>query len=120
MCVRSYGKPAVTHYTVVERFAAHTYISVTLETGRTHQIRVHFAHRRHALIGDPVYGGRLALPKGASEEVQTALREFRRQALHARHLEFSHPVSGEKISLEAAPPRDFQSLLATLAKDATT
>ena len=120
MCVRSDGKPAVTHYTVVERFAAHTYISVTLETGRTHQIRVHFAHRRHALIGDPVYGGRLALPKGASEEVQTALREFRRQALHARHLEFSHPVSGEKISLEAAPPGDFQSLLATLAKDATT
>lgn len=118
MTVRSDGKPAVTHYTVVERFAAHTYISVMLETGRTHQIRVHFAHRRHALVGDQVYGGRLALPKGASEAVRTMLREFRRQALHARRLEFQHPVSGEKISIEAQPPDDFQALTKTLAKDA--
>jgi 23S rRNA pseudouridine1911/1915/1917 synthase len=108
----------VTHYTVIERFAAHTYISVVLETGRTHQIRVHFAHRRHALIGDQTYGGRLALPAGASEEVRELLRSFRRQALHARKLEFVHPMSGEAMQLEVEPPDDFQVLLDTLRKDA--
>jgi len=114
MCVRDDGKPAVTHYTVLERFAAHTYISVKLETGRTHQIRVHFAHRRHALVGDPVYGGRLALPKGASDHQIAALRGFRRQALHAAKLEFVHPVSGEVMSFEAAMPRDLSELLDAL------
>lgn len=118
MCVRSDGKPAVTHYTVIERFAAHTYISVALETGRTHQIRVHFAHRRHALVGDPAYGGRLALPKGASAAVVTALRQFRRQALHASRLEFQHPVSGEALRLEVDPPADFKVLTETLQQDA--
>jgi 23S rRNA pseudouridine1911/1915/1917 synthase len=118
MCIRPEGKPAVTHYTVIERFAAHTYISVVLETGRTHQIRVHFAHRRHALIGDQTYGGRLALPAGASEEVRELLRSFRRQALHARKLEFVHPMSGEAMQLEVEPPDDFQVLLDTLRKDA--
>ena len=95
MCVREDGKAAITHYTVKERFAAHTYVSVKLETGRTHQIRVHFAHRRHSLVGDPVYGGRLALPKGAGDRVIQVLRSFKRQALHASRLEFVHPVSGE-------------------------
>lgn len=118
MCVRADGKPAVTHYTVIERFAAHTYINVMLETGRTHQIRVHFAHRRHALVGDQVYGGRLALPKGASDALRSALRGFRRQALHARRLEFRHPVSGAELRLEAAPPADFEALLTTLRQDA--
>jgi 23S rRNA pseudouridine1911/1915/1917 synthase len=118
MCVRSDGKPAVTHYIVIERFAAHTYISVALETGRTHQIRVHFAHRRHALVGDPAYGGRLALPKGASAAVVTALRQFRRQALHASRLEFQHPVSGEALRLEVDPPADFKVLKETLQQDA--
>jgi 23S rRNA pseudouridine1911/1915/1917 synthase len=114
MCVRDDGKPAVTHYTVLERFAAHTYISVKLETGRTHQIRVHFAHRRHALVGDPVYGGRLALPKGASEHLIETLRVFRRQALHAAKLEFVHPASGEIVSFEAELPDDFAALLDAL------
>jgi 23S rRNA pseudouridine1911/1915/1917 synthase len=114
MCVRDDGKPAVTHYTVLERFAAHTYISVKLETGRTHQIRVHFAHRRHALVGDPVYGGRLALPKGASEHLIETLRAFRRQALHAAKLEFVHPASGEIVSFEAELPDDFAALLDAL------
>ena len=118
MCVRDDGKPAVTHYTVLERFAAHTYIRVKLETGRTHQIRVHFAHRRHALIGDPVYGGRLALPKGAGDRLIAALRGFRRQALHAAQLEFTHPDSGEMLSFEATPPDDFADLLAVLREDA--
>lgn len=117
MSVRQDGKPAVTHYTVKERFAAFTYVDVSLETGRTHQIRVHFAHRRHALVGDPTYGGRLALPKGASEELIQALRLFRRQALHATRLAFQHPVSGATIDLEVAPPKDFQDLIETLRRD---
>lgn len=117
MSIRPEGKPAVTHYTVIERFAAHTYISVVLETGRTHQIRVHLAHRRHALVGDQVYGGRLALPAGASEAVIAMLRSFRRQALHARKLEFIHPTSGAEMCLEADPPADFQSVLEVLRKD---
>jgi 23S rRNA pseudouridine1911/1915/1917 synthase len=117
MAIRPEGKPAVTHYKVLERFSAHTYISVSLETGRTHQIRVHFAHRRHALIGDQTYGGRLALPAGASQQLIGMLRTFRRQALHATRLEFTHPGSGEPLQLEAAPPADFEKLLQVLRED---
>lgn len=117
MAVRENGKPAVTHYTVIERFRAHTYINVVLDTGRTHQIRVHFAHRRHALVGDPAYGGRLALPAGASDRLIEALRTFRRQALHARRLELAHPASDEMLCLEAPPPADFERLLQTLRED---
>jgi 23S rRNA pseudouridine1911/1915/1917 synthase len=117
MAVRDDGRPAVTHYTVVERFRAHTCVKVALETGRTHQIRVHFAYRRHPLVGDPVYGGRLALPAGASESLRDALRTFRRQALHATRLELRHPVTGEELVFEAPPPADFQSLLRTLRED---
>lgn len=118
MSIRPEGKPAVTHYTVLTRFAAHTYISVALETGRTHQIRVHFAHRRHALVGDPVYGGRLALPAGAGEALIAMLLTFRRQALHAARLEFVHPQSGEPHKVEVAPPADFEGLLEVLREDA--
>lgn len=116
--IRPEGKPAVTHYTVRERFSAHTYINVSLETGRTHQIRVHFAHRRHALLGDPVYGGRLALPAGASDELINMLRSFKRQALHATQLEFVHPNTGETLTLAAPPPADFEALLGVLREDA--
>jgi 23S rRNA pseudouridine1911/1915/1917 synthase len=118
MAVRENGKPAVTHYTVIERFRAHTYINVVLDTGRTHQIRVHFAYRRHALVGDPVYGGRLALPSGASDQLVETLRAFKRQALHARRLEFEHPASGETVCLEVPPPADFEELLQVLREDA--
>lgn len=118
MSVRQDGRPAVTHYTVLERFKAHTYTSVTLETGRTHQIRVHFAWRRHALVGDPVYGGRLALPAGAGEALVECLRSFRRQALHASQLAFEHPASGKQIKLKARPPGDFGALLSALREDA--
>ena len=117
MSIQQDGKPAITHYKVLERFRAFTYISVKLETGRTHQIRVHFAWRRHALVGDPVYGGRLALPKGASEPVIAMLRGFKRQALHASSLAFEHPTSGEVVNLEVPPPGDFQALLAVLRDD---
>jgi 23S rRNA pseudouridine1911/1915/1917 synthase len=117
MAVRDNGRPAVTHYTVIERFRAHTYVNVVLETGRTHQIRVHFAWRRHPLVGDPVYGGRLALPAGASDALRDALRAFRRQALHAARLELGHPSTGEALAFEAPPPADFQLLLQTLRAD---
>ncbi len=117
MAVREGGRPAVTHYTVVERFRAHTLVKVVLETGRTHQIRVHFAYRRHPLVGDPVYGGRLALPAGASEALREVLRTFRRQALHAARLELKHPVSGQALAFDVPPPGDFQALLRSLRED---
>ncbi len=117
MTVREGGKSAVTHYTVLERFGAHTYIQVRLETGRTHQIRVHFAHRHHPLAGDPVYGGRPVLPAGADERLVAALRGFRRQALHAGRLDFQHPASGEMLRFEAPLPDDFERLLAALRED---
>ena len=118
MAVRDNGRPAVTHYTVIERFRAHTYVNVVLETGRTHQIRVHFAYRRHPLVGDPVYGGRLALPAGASDALRDALRSFRRQALHAARLELRHPATGEGVEFEVPPPADFLLLLQVLREDA--
>ena len=117
MSVQQAGKPAVTHFKVLERFRAHTYVSVKLETGRTHQIRVHFAWRRNPLVGDPVYGGRLALPAGASDVLIEALRGFRRQALHAARLAFAHPASGETLAIEAPLPADFEQLLAALRED---
>jgi 23S rRNA pseudouridine1911/1915/1917 synthase len=116
MTVRDDGKPAVTHYRVIERFTTHTYIGVELETGRTHQIRVHLAHRRHPLVGDTVYGGRLALPAGAGEELTDTLRHFRRQALHAHRLSFHHPRTGLPVDVSAEPPADFQRLLKVLRR----
>ncbi len=118
MSVQEGGKPAVTHFRVLERYRAHTYVKVKLETGRTHQIRVHFAWRRNPLVGDPVYGGRLALPSGASPALIDALRGFRRQALHAARLTCMHPASGEALTVEAPLPDDFESLLAALRQDA--
>ncbi len=108
------GKAAVTHYRILERFAHHSYLRVNLETGRTHQIRVHMAHIRHALVGDPLYGGRLQIPAGASPEMQNALRRFRRQALHARRLGLTHPASGEWQEWEVAVPQDMAGLLEVL------
>lgn len=115
--VTASGKPAVTHYRVKERFRAHTHVRCRLETGRTHQIRVHLAHVRHPLVGDPVYGGRLKLPAGAGEELKTLLREFPRQALHAHKLRFAHPVSGESIECQAPLPDDMFLLLDMLRED---
>ena len=111
------GKPAVTHYRVVERFRSHTLLRVRLETGRTHQIRVHMAWLKHPLVGDPVYGGRARLPAGASASLRDMLLGFRRQALHAERLSLLHPVSGESMSWEAPPPADFQALVEALRAD---
>ncbi|MCD9027021.1 23S rRNA pseudouridine(1911/1915/1917) synthase RluD [Luteimonas sp. BDR2-5] len=117
MAVREDGRDAVTHYRLRERFRAHTALECRLETGRTHQIRVHMAHLRHPILGDPLYGGALKLPKGASEELVAALRGFRRQALHAETLEFRHPVSGEPVRCTAPLPADMQALLGALRRD---
>lgn len=111
------GKDAVTHYRVIERFRAHTHIRVQLETGRTHQIRVHMAHIGYPLLGDQVYGGRLRLPKGASQDLIDALRGFRRQALHARTLGLQHPLSGETMEWSCELPEDMQQLLHILSTD---
>ncbi|MCH7980386.1 MAG: 23S rRNA pseudouridine(1911/1915/1917) synthase RluD [Proteobacteria bacterium] len=117
MTIRQDGRPAVTHFTVRERYRAHSFVDVKLDTGRTHQIRVHFAHRRHALLGDGVYGGRLGLPAGATAALIDELRGFKRQALHAAQLKLLHPVSGDELVLDAAIPEDFAHLLDVLRTD---
>lgn len=139
MAVREDGKPAVTHYRVAERFPAHTLLRCRLESGRTHQIRVHMAYIRHPLVGDPLYGRRLAVPSGAESAIPAegdsavasapsehasstldihtladVLRRFRRQALHAETLTLVHPTSGETLSWSVPPPDDFAALLAAL------
>ncbi|HET6553220.1 MAG TPA: 23S rRNA pseudouridine(1911/1915/1917) synthase RluD [Dyella sp.] len=111
------GKRAVTHYRLRERFRAHSLLQCSLETGRTHQIRVHLAHIGHPLIGDPLYGGGLRLPKGATPELTAALRGFRRQALHAERLAFEHPVTHEPMSFSAERPADQQGLIDALRAD---
>lgn len=105
------GKEAITHYQVQQRFRAHTLLRCKLETGRTHQIRVHMAHIRHPLVGDPVYGGRPKLPPDASSELIDALQDFSRQALHAAELALIHPQSGEEMHWRASMPADMLALL---------
>lgn len=117
MAVREMGKPAVTHFRVIEKFRAYTHLRLKLETGRTHQIRVHMAHIKHPLLGDQVYGGRPRLPKGASEEFIGALRGFQRQALHAAQLSLFHPETEEWMTWKAPLPEDMQKLLKAVKKD---
>jgi len=114
------GKHALTHYRVRERFRGHTLIECRLETGRTHQIRVHMAHAKHPLVGDTQYGGGMKLPKGATAELVETLRGFKRQALHAEKLEFEHPVSGELVSVTVDAPEDFSALVSALREDTKT
>ena len=116
MTVREDGKEAITHYRVEKRFKAHTHVKVNLETGRTHQIRVHFAFRRRTLIGDPLYG-RLMIPSGCSSVLKEALSSFKRQALCASRLELIHPSSGKIITLEVEPAADFKNLLHAMKLD---
>jgi 23S rRNA pseudouridine1911/1915/1917 synthase len=117
MAVREGGREAVTHYRVIKRFRAHTHVRVQLETGRTHQIRVHLAHAGFPIVGDRVYGGRLTLPKGAGEALRQAVRDFPRQALHAARLQFAHPVTGRPVECVSPLPADMRGLLEVLAAD---
>lgn len=115
MAVVEKGKPAITHYRVLKRFKSHTLVQVNLETGRTHQIRVHMAYIQFPIVGDKTYGGRLRLPPGATEEQLTLLRNFPRQALHAKKLAFIHPITQHPLEFEAPLPHDFQELLKALS-----
>ena len=117
MTVRQDGRPAITHFRVLERFRAHTYLRVKLETGRTHQIRLHLAHRKYPIVGDPVYGGRFARPRGAGDQLIETLRAFRRQALHAATLAFDHPRTGKRLTLQSPAPEDLARLLEALRED---
>jgi 23S rRNA pseudouridine1911/1915/1917 synthase len=118
MAVRESGRPAVTHYRVLERFRAHTFLSVQLETGRTHQIRLHLSHEKYPIVGDPLYGGRFAQPRGAAEALIDTLRAFKRQALHAAMLGFDHPRTLKRLTLQSPVPQDFEHLLGALREDA--
>jgi 23S rRNA pseudouridine1911/1915/1917 synthase len=117
MTVRSDGRPAVTHYRLIKRYRAHTHVRVALETGRTHQIRLHFAHLGYPVVGDPTYGRRLLLPKGATATLIGALGGFKRQALHAASLAFDQPSSGQRLQLHSPLPADLRSLLAAIEAD---
>jgi 23S rRNA pseudouridine1911/1915/1917 synthase len=116
MAVRADGRTAITHFRIERRFRAHTLVRVTLETGRTHQIRVHLAHLGFPIVGDSVYAGRRRVPAGCSHEVAEALRTFPRQALHAARLELMHPISGHVLQFEAPMPQDMERLLEILMR----
>lgn len=111
------GREARTHFRVVERFTDHALLRLKLDTGRTHQIRVHLQYAGFPIVGDPVYGGRFRRPRDASEALIRHLKDFGRQALHARWLGFEHPVSGERLRLEAPRPADFLGLLQALREE---
>ncbi len=117
MAVTFSGRPSVTHYRVMEKYRLHTRLRLRLETGRTHQIRVHMAHISHPLVGDPVYGGRPRPPKNATPELLAMLRSFKRQALHAAMLSLYHPITGELMTWHADLPEDFVELVQLLQED---
>ncbi|MCW8852316.1 MAG: 23S rRNA pseudouridine(1911/1915/1917) synthase RluD [Gammaproteobacteria bacterium] len=117
MAVRENGREAITHYRLLKRFREHSHIKVQLETGRTHQIRVHMSHLHHPIVGDPVYAGRHRVPAGAQQELLDYLQAFKRQALHAWRLSFVHPESGDDVTFEAPLPDDMQQLISLLQAD---
>jgi 23S rRNA pseudouridine1911/1915/1917 synthase len=117
MAVIDSGKVAITHYRLVEKFAHHTHVRIQLETGRTHQIRVHMAYIQHPIIGDKAYGGRLRNPPNTSESLREYLRAFPRQALHATSLGLLHPITEEEVNWEVPLPEDMQQLLQRLQQE---
>lgn len=116
MAVVDTGKTAITHYRILAKYPAHTHLTLRLETGRTHQIRVHMAHIRHPIVGDHNYGGRVKLSKGMSTELIQTLRQFKRQALHAYALELTHPSTGKPMRFEAELPNDMLQLIEALKR----
>jgi len=117
MAIRNDGKNAVTHYRINERFQGFTLLNISLETGRTHQIRVHMAHIKHPLVGDKVYGGGLRKPKGCSPDLIALIQQFPRQALHATKLSLTHPKTKDIITLEVPIPNDFKNILLAIKND---
>ena len=117
MSVQPGGRPSVTHYRVLKRYGSHTLVQAQLETGRTHQIRVHLSHIGFPLVGDATYGGRIRLPKGASPELTNVLKGFQRQALHAKKLGLIHPSTGEEMMFDAPWPDDFAQLITPLKEE---
>jgi 23S rRNA pseudouridine1911/1915/1917 synthase len=117
MAVSDRGKEAITHYRVEEKFRSHSLVRVILDTGRTHQIRVHMNYLGHPIVGDPVYGKRLQIPPGASPELIDVLRSFKRQALHAETLGLVHPSTGKPMSWTVPMPSDMQQLVDVLRRD---
>lgn len=117
MAVDPDGKEAITRYRIAEKFRAHTRLRLRLETGRTHQIRVHMSFMRHALLGDPVYGGRPKPIKGSSPELLDAMQGFKRQALHAIKLQLTHPITGEDMRWQAPIPEDMARMAELLRQD---
>jgi len=115
MAVKENGKSATTHYRIIKHFPAHTHLKVILETGRTHQIRVHLAHIGYPIVGDPTYGKGLKIPAQCSESLRQTLMNFKRQALHAERLGLAHPRTGQLIEWEVKPPKDMEKLLQTLS-----
>jgi 23S rRNA pseudouridine1911/1915/1917 synthase len=113
-----FGRPSLTHFRVKERYRAHSLLTLKLETGRTHQIRVHLQYAGFPIVGDQLYGGRFKRPKGISADALAVLLGFKRQALHAFRLSFTHPRSGKDISVEAPLPDDLKALIAVLRADA--
>jgi len=112
--VRINGKSAITHYRVIDRFTNHTHVKAILETGRTHQIRVHLSHIGYPLIGDPLYGGRIRFPKKAGNELKNALKAFQRQALHSKKLTLKHPTTGNLMTWKIELPEDMMGLINVL------
>lgn len=119
MAVRDGGKSAITHYRLSQKLPGHTLLSVKLESGRTHQIRVHMAHIKHAILGDRVYGGRQRIPAGLSESLREQIRQFPRQALHAERVRLSHPVTGSEMEWEIPLPDDMRDLIESLQQSQT-
>ncbi len=117
MAVKPEGKQAITHFRVLDRYRGHSRIKVNLETGRTHQIRVHMAYVKHPLVGDQTYGGRLQIPAGSGDELKDMLRNFKRQALHAQQLGLVHPGTGKEMKWKVSLPEDMKQLIAVLEAD---
>lgn len=119
MAVVGHGREAITHYRVLESYPGHTLLAVELETGRTHQIRVHMAHIHHPLVGDTTYGARPRPPRGCHPELAAALQSFPRQALHAIRLGLIHPATGAEMHWEVPMAPDLEALLDLFRREAT-
>ena len=109
------GKQALTHFRILRKFEKHTYIGLRLDTGRTHQIRVHMSHIKYPLLGDPLYGKRLIVPQSASKTLQSKLQQFKRQALHANKISLRHPISHQELTIRSKIPEDILSILMALS-----